>query len=107
MGEDFEQHFKTYNIILTPVLAHTPSKIGHFSIDLPYDEIAKRAVSFAPFTGLQNITGAPALTLPMGTSAEGLPIGMHFVSEYGHDKRLLELAYELEAAQPWNFLYEA
>jgi amidase len=107
MGAQFEQYFKTYDVILTPVLAHSPTKIGHFSIDLSFDEISNRAVSFAPFTGLQNITGAPALSLPLGTSFEGLPIGMQFVADYGHDKKLIELAFELEAAKPWKTLYQA
>jgi amidase len=107
MGEDFEQYFKTYDIILTPVLAHTTPQIGHFSIELNYDEVSQRAVAFAPFTGLQNITGAPALSLPLGRTTEGMPIGMQFVADYGHDKRLLELAYEIETSQPWKFIYEA
>jgi Asp-tRNA(Asn)/Glu-tRNA(Gln) amidotransferase A subunit family amidase len=36
-----------------------------------------------------------------------MPIGMQFVADYGHDKRLLELAYEIETSQPWKFIYEA
>ena len=80
---------------------------GHFSIDLPYEEIAKRAVTFAPFMGLQNVTGSPGISLPLGTSSEGLPLGVHFVAPYGNDKRLLELAYELEQAQPWKFIYNS
>ena len=38
---------------------------------------------------------------------EGLPIGMQFVADYGHDKKLIELAFELEAAKPWKTLYQA
>ena len=92
---------------MTPVLAHTVPQIGHFSIDLSYEDIAHRAVSFASFTGIQNITGSPAISLPLGTASNGLPIGVHFSAPFGMDKRLLELAFELEEAKPWKFIYNS
>jgi amidase len=104
-GAQAENLFGKYDIIMTPVLSHTVPQIGHFSTELPYAEIAKRAVSFASFTGMQNITGAPAISLPLGTSTGGLPIGVHFTAAHGRDKLLLELAYELEMAKPWKFIY--
>ena len=106
-GAFAESFFGDYDIIMTPVLAHTVPEIGYFSPELSYAEVSKRAVSFASFTGMQNVTGSPAISLPMGMSDGGLPIGMQFSSAYGQDRLLLELAYELEAAQPWRFLYNA
>jgi amidase len=105
-GAKAESHFEKYDLIMTPVLAHAVPPIGHFSPSLPYKDIAERAVTFAPFTGMQNITGSPGISLPLGTSATGLPIGVHFFAPFGHDARLLELAYELEEAQPWKFIYD-
>jgi amidase len=102
-----EGFFGKYDIIMTPVLAHSVPPIGHFSTALSYQEISLRAVSFAPFTGIQNISGSPAISVPSGISAEGLPIGMHFIAPFGQDKRLIELAYELEAARPWRFIYNS
>ena len=60
-----------------------------------------RLVEWVAFTPLQNATGEPAISLPMAQSADGLPIGMMFGAPLGHERRLLELAYELEASQPW------
>jgi len=106
-GRMMEGFFDKYDIILTPVVAHTVPRIGHFSADLSYPEISKKAIDFAPFTGMQNISGSPAISIPSGTSADGLPIGMHFIAPFGHERRLLELAYELELAKPWRFIYNS
>lgn len=106
-GAKAEALFDTYDLIMTPVLAHTVPQIGHFSIDLSYEDIAHRAVSFASFTGIQNITGSPAISLPLGTAGNGQPIGVHFSAPFGMDKRLLELGYELEEAKPWKFIYNS
>ena len=107
IGAQAESLFGKYDIIMTPVLAHAVPKIGHFSIDLNWDEISNRAVAFAPFMGLQNITGSPGISVPLGSSTDGLPIGVHFSAPYGQDKLLLELAYELEIAKPWKFIYNS
>jgi amidase len=104
-GATAESLLGRFDLLMTPVLAHAVPKIGHFSIDLSYEEISKRAVSFAAYMGSQNITGSPAISIPLGTSTEGLPIGVHFVAPYGQDARLIELAYELEQAKPWKFVY--
>jgi len=106
-GALFESNFKNYDILMTPALARTVTEIGYFSIDLAYDEISRRAVEFTPFTGLQNITGSPGISLPLAKSNNGLPLGIHFAAPFGEDKRLIELAYELEMAQPWKFIYNS
>ena len=105
-GAKTESLFEKYDLIMTPVLAHGEPKIGHLSVDLSYEEIAGRVIDFAPFMGMQNITGSPGISLPLGQSTEGLPMGVHFIAPYGQDKRLLELAYELEQAKPWKFIYD-
>lgn len=104
IGADFEKIFEQYDIVLTPVTAHTTTKIGYFEPYSPFDDIANKAVSFAPFTGLQNISGAPGISLPMGKSSLGMPIGVQFVAPYGQDRRLLELGFELEKAQPFSMV---
>ena len=104
-GAEAERHFADYDIIMTPVLAHTVPQIGYFSTALTYAEISRRAVSFASFTAMQNVTGSPGISVPMGMSEGGLPIGIQFSAPFGEDRRLLELAYEIEMAQPWRFMY--
>jgi amidase len=101
MGNVCSALFNQYDIIMTPVLAHRTPKIGHFSPELKFDEVSKNAVEFATYTGLQNITGEPAISLPMGLDSNGMPLGVQFAAPYGEDKRLLELAYELEEAKGW------
>jgi amidase len=106
LARDFDGLFNSYDIVVTPTLAHAVPKIGHLSALLSYDEIKKRVTEFAPFTAVQNISGSPAISLPMGVSADGLPIGMQYCAGFGQEKKLLELAFELETAQPWKFLYQ-
>ena len=107
VGVDTEKLFDTYDIIMTPVLAHTTPEIGHFSPDLSYDVVSKRAVDFATYCGLQNITGSPAISLPMGKTENGMPVAVQFSAPFGLDQRLLELAYELEEAKPWKMIYNS
>ncbi|MBK8674291.1 MAG: hypothetical protein IPN93_15330 [Bacteroidetes bacterium] len=54
--------------------------------------------SYVNFTTTQNITGAPAISLPLGISKNGLPIGVQFASMLGEERKLLEMAFEIEAA---------
>jgi amidase len=104
IGRDAGKLFETYDVIMTPVLAHKTPKIGYFSPELSYEEVTKRAIDFATYTGLYNVTGEPAISLPLGTDSDGMPLGVQFAAPYGEDKRLLELALELEQAKPWRFV---
>jgi amidase len=106
MAMEAEQLFQKYDVLMTPVLSHKTPKIGYFSALLPADEITKRAVDFASYTGLNNVTGSPAISLPLGTDSEGMPLGVHFSAPHGFDQRLIELAYELEAARPFRMMYD-
>ena len=60
-----------------------------------------RAAEFVPFTPAFNITGQPAITLPLQTNAQGLPIGVQLVAAYGREDLLLRVASQLEQARPW------
>jgi amidase len=92
---------RDYDVVLMPTLADPPPRIGHLDPSADYEQIIGRLIDWVAFTPLQNATGDPAISLPLGTSSDGLPIGMMFASTVGHEARLLELAYELEEAQPW------
>jgi amidase len=93
--------FQDYDVLLTPTLAEETPRIGHLDPTADYQQVIDRLVEWAAFTPLQNATGDPAISLPLGMSANGMPVGMMFSSPLGHERRLLELAYELEAARPW------
>jgi amidase len=88
------------DVYLTPVLAKPPIELG--VIDGAKGMAAFETLSdYVGYTPLQNVAGAPAMSLPLAWSSAGLPIGLHFSAAKGQEKRLLELAYELEQAQPW------
>ncbi len=96
----FASMFEAADVYLTPVLGRPPVQLGEFN---PARGIATfdTLPEYVGYTPLQNIAGAPAMSLPLGWSSTGLPIGAHFSSAKGQERRLLELAYELEQAQPW------
>ena len=96
--------FEKFDIVMSPVLAHKTPKIGYFSPGLSYEEVTERAIDFATYTGLYNVTGEPAISLPLGVDSDGMPLGVQFAAPYGEDKRLLELAFELEQSKPWRML---
>jgi amidase len=99
--------FRTYDAVLTPTLADPPTRIGHFDPTASYEQIIKRLMDWVAFTPLQNATGEPAISLPLAQSANGLPVGMMLSADMGAEVRLLELAYELEEAQPWARIQDA
>jgi amidase len=98
---------KDYDLVMTSVTTRTTPQIGYFAPTLSYEEIAKRAAYFATYLPLFNISGSPAISLPMGTASNGMPVGVQFASPYGQDKLLIEIALELEAAKPWKLICDA
>jgi amidase len=64
-----------------------------------------RMFDWLGYTTLQNLTGTPAISLPLAWSGDGLPIGVMLAADRGHEGILLALAFELEAAQPWAHLW--
>jgi amidase len=102
-GNEYNQMFDQYDVLLSPVLSHEPPPIGYLGPDVDFHTHLLRLLPFVGYTVFQNISGAPAISLPSGTSANGLPIGMQFAAKHGRDRRLLELALQIEEARPWGF----
>ena len=96
-----------YDVILSPVLAHATPKLGYLKPDQQFEELFERLRSYVGFTPLNNVTGTPALSLPLGRSSAGLPLGIHFSAPWGAERLLLELAFALEEARPWRHLYHS
>jgi amidase len=99
-----EKLFDKYDVLMTPVVSHNTPLLGHFSPKLSYEDVTRRAIEYASYAGLQNVSGAPAISLPLGVAGNNMPVGVHFTAPYGLDKRLLELAYELEEAKPFRLI---
>ena len=95
------EFFGSYDVVLTPTLATETPLVGHLDPTQDYDTIMERLLGWVAFTPLQNASGDPAISLPLATTASGLPQGMMFGAAAGREATLLELAYELEEARPW------
>ncbi len=93
---------KDYDVWLTSTLGSPPVRIGTFDLDErdPQKSFAP-LIDYVQYTAMQNVTGQPAINLPLHWNAAGLPIGAHFVGRYGDETTLLQLAAQLEHAAPW------
>lgn len=115
--------FQTYDLYLTPTLARPPVKIGELAPKPAeqamvsmfnaigsgrllkaagiVDRVARESLAATPFTQLANMTGLPAMSVPLHWTADGLPCGVQFVGPFGDEVTLFRLAAQLEVAAPW------
>ena len=92
------------DMFLTPSLAQLPVSIGHLRGDDDFEYFNKKNIEFSPFTSLFNQTGQPAMTIPIDTTPDGLPISIQLAGHLFDDYRLLQLAYAIEQANPFSRL---
>ncbi len=95
--------FEDFDLLLTPTIAEPPPHLGEF--DSPKDNPLHglfRAAALVPFTPPFNVTGQPAISLPLHMNGDGLPIGVQLVAPYGREDILISVAAQLEAALPWD-----
>ena len=115
--------FESYDLLLTPTLATPPPSVGEF--DLPValnhvsdvliktrtarflrytkivDDLVDQNLGWVPYTQLANLTGGPAISLPVHWTGDGLPLGVQFVAPLAGESLLIRLAAQLEQAMPW------
>ena len=89
---------KPFDILVTPTLAGPPPKIG----ELSGDDSTERLREIMQYTAQFNMTGQPAISLPLHMSKSGLPMGVQFVGAPYREDVLIRLASQLEAAAPWS-----
>lgn len=120
-------YFGRYDLFLTPALAHPPiahgtgdpsaaqqrllgflhgtGALGMLArlgvLDKTVDKIATDNLRYVPFTQLSNLTGTPSMSVPLHWTADGLPLGVQFMEPFGSEGQLLQVARQLEEAQPW------
>lgn len=100
-GQLIDAFLTRYDLILTPTTVVPAQKLGALRLDQAYESYAAEAMNSSAFTSLFNISGHPAMSVPLHWTADHLPVGSHFVAPFGGEGRLLRLAAQLEQAQPW------
>ena len=102
MAREVAPFFDTYDVWLTPTTTQPPQPLGWFDFDPAHPKQATERMSDMPrFSSIANITGQPAISLPLQWSEQGLPIGIQFIGRYGDEATLFRLSSQLEAAHPW------
>jgi amidase len=98
VSHDMADSFTDIDVLITPTVALAPPLIGGFVAtgERYLDEWYKNAYAFSPFTEVFNLTGQPAISIPVGIMENGLPIGMQIVGKFGDEETILRLASEVE-----------
>lgn len=97
--------FERYDLLVTPTLTKLPEPLGAYSkvrTDIDYVEFMRRTDETKGFCTAANVTGQPAISLPLGQSRSGLPIGVQLMARFGEEATLLRLASHLERTLPWR-----
>jgi amidase len=90
-----------WDVVLSPVTRNPPLPLGAMAPTQPFDRLWNTLFDYVDYTPIHNLLGVPSVTLPLGMTADGLPVGSLFSAAQGQDELLLTLAAEIEAAAPW------
>jgi amidase len=90
-----------YDVVLTPTLAQPPAPVGYFEEVTPPENF-ERQKRFTPYTAVYNVTGQPAVNLPLYWTSDGLPIGVMLAGKMCDEATLISLSAQVEAARPWK-----
>lgn len=102
LGRQMAAFHARHDVLLTPGLATLPPPLGWIDMMLDdFDEYWRRVFTMSPFTVWFNLTGQPAMMLPLGEGAGGLPVAVQLAGRFGEEGTLFRLAGQLERARPW------
>lgn len=101
-GRQLGAFFERFDILLSPTIARPSLPLGAVRMDGTLEKYEEGLTPMVAFTAVCNAAGVPAMSVPLEWTADGLPIGMHFVARYGAEATLLSLAAQLEGAHPWR-----
>lgn len=111
---------QTYDFYISPATAFQAPKVGELTMTEKMEQEFKErmavekeklsiiydmflpSLTYTPFTQLANLTGQPAISLPLHLTEDGLPIGVQIMAGKGEEHRLLQLAYEIEQSELWQ-----
>lgn len=101
-GRALGAFFTGYDVLLSPTIGRTSLPLGAVRMDGSLEQYEEALAPMIPFTAVCNATGVPAMSVPLAWTADGLPIGLHFVGRFGAEEMLFSLAAQLEQARPWR-----
>ena len=102
VGRQVARFLEPYDALLTPTMATPPLPLGVLSLSNPdFGEFLENLQRTIGFTQLFNVTGCPAMSVPLAWNDAGLPIGVQFAGRFGDEATLFRLAAQLEQARPW------
>jgi amidase len=102
VGRQIARFFTRYDMLLTPTMCQPPRPLGILDLMTENEEAYTQAVlECIAFTSVFNSAGSPAMSVPLGWSRDGLPLGVQFAAPFGDEATLFRLGAQLEAAQPW------
>ena len=93
-------YFADHDLLLTPTLGTVVAPLGLLDTTDPAS-IWQHGMSYSGLTSPFNVTGQPAISLPLGTDGSGMPVGVQLVASFGREDLLLQVASQLERARPW------
>lgn len=103
----YRARFDELDLFLSPTTGAPVHEIGFLDPTLPGDVHLQRVFQLFPVTPFHNAVGAPGISLPLGTTSAGLPLGIHLAADVGREQLLLEVALQLEEAHGWATLADA
>jgi len=96
------------DFVLSPTLSHETPELGYLNMNLTFEDHFNRMKKWAAYTPYSNATGGPSISLPLAhDEVTDLPIGMMLWGNHGQENLLLDMAYQLEEAQPWRKITDA
>lgn len=99
----FDDFLQEYDLVLSPAMPEPPIPIGEiYREEGDFDAFRHHQDHYLSLTQVQNVTGQPAMSVPLWQSPDDLPVGMMFVARYGDEATLFSLAAQLEQSRPWH-----
>lgn len=106
LGRQLGAFFEDYDLLLTPVMGRATPELGSpFNLlheDQSLDDWFENGLDLIPVTPLNNMTGTPAVSLPLCSDSNGMPAGAHFMAPIGREDRLFNISGQLERMSPWQ-----
>ena len=97
-----EAFFQRFDVLLTPTMAMQPARVGELALsNTPGAAYGQRLARCVGYTSLFNSSGNPAMSVPLGTASDGMPLGVQFAARFGDEATLFRLAGQLERERPW------